>query len=136
MRPVSKKTAARNRQAKPARDDLIAEVRRCELCGRDRTHERFGQERLTLSVHEIARGPTRLLALDQRYALLVLCWRCHRERIHEGNELWPEARQLAVLKQSRPQDHDLNKYNKLKKYGPDRITEEDVAVWEKTNGPT
>lgn len=110
------------------RENLKTTVGRCEICGKD--HYRYvpGCQSFRLDVHEIARGVNREKALDKPYALLVLCAACHIQRIH-GNEDWPEARQLAVLKRSRPGDYDLAKYNALVGYGPQRITEEDVDVW-------
>ena len=118
MRPYSKKRSLRNRQVAQFRRALIVEVGRCELC-----RQRFG-----LEVHEICRGPHREKALDQRCALLVVCRRCHSERLSSRAE-WPESRQLAALKRSRPGDYDLEAYNALVGRGPDRITEEEVSVF-------
>ena len=118
MRRVSPKRAKRNREAKPVRDQLLREVDRCDICGDARP----------LCEHEIARGADRDKALDKRYAMLVLCWRCHNLRVH-GNEDWPEARQLAALKRARRGDHDLAAYHKLVGYGPNRLTEEEVSRW-------
>jgi len=124
MRRVSKKTAARVAECKPFRDALIAEVGCCEVCLR-RRQVRPGK----LCVHEIARGSHRHKAVDKRFALLVLCDRCHLERIH-GNEQWPQARQLAVLKRSRPADYDLAAFLNLKNPNALRaITEEEVQAW-------
>jgi len=125
MRRQSKQTAARERACREFRRQLIMEVRCCELCGHDPGRPGSGRISWALLPHEIARGPSRQAALDKRFAILVLCYLCHVDRIH-GNEDWPEARQLAVVKRSRPQDFDLAAYNKLKGYGPNRITEEDV----------
>ena len=125
MRRESKKHRARRIEADDARLSLLLEVGRCELCGHDPTRPQAGKISWRLDVHEIARGPCRQDALDKRFAVLVLCAGCHMLRIH-GHEDWPEARQLAILKKSRPHDHDLAAYNELKGFGPDRITEEDV----------
>jgi hypothetical protein len=127
MRRTSKKTAARQRQCKALRKELIAEVGRCEICGHDPQRQLCGSVQWDLCVHEIARGAHRQKALDKRYAVLVLCWACHTMRIH-GTEHWPEARQLAVLKRSRPDDYDLAAYNALIGYGQNRITEDDVLA--------
>jgi len=96
------------------------------MCGHDPSQIKLGQIGWALSVHEIARGTHRSKALDKRYAVLVVCWHCHENRIDNGKEQWPEARQLAVLKRSRPADFNLAAYNQLVGYGPDRISEEDV----------
>lgn len=123
MRNMSAKTRKRVAECREFRTNIAAEIKRCELCGRERSGWGF-------SVHEIARGPNRLKALDKRYAVLVLCEGCHNRRIHNGVEKWPEARQLAMLKRSRPDDLDLPAYNKLVGYGPERITMEDLEQWE------
>ena len=108
---------------------LLAEIFQCELCGHDPTRPRPGQVGWALHAHHIMRGPLRQKSTGKRFATLVLCFWCHTERIH-GNEYWPEARQLAVLKRSRPEDFDLDGYNKLKGQGPSRVTEHDIRIWE------
>ena len=127
MRRASKKTAARIAECADFRAQLKREVGHCELCGHDPHWVRPGSIAWALHTHEIARGPNRQKALDKRFALLVLCYRCHMERIH-GNEEWPESRQLAVLKRSRPSDYDLAAYNTLVGRGPNRITETEEEV--------
>ena len=118
MRSMSAKTRKRIDECREFRLNIREEVGRCEMC---RAYPRG----LGLSVHEICRGAHRLKALDKRYAILVLCIACHRQ-IHNGREPWPEARQLALLKRSRPDDLDLPAYNKLVGYGPNRLTALDV----------
>ena len=127
LRRISKRTAARKAECRQFREQLRREVGRCEICQHDPSQAKFGQIAWALHVHEIARGGHRQKAVDKAYAVLVLCWHCHVERVH-GSEHWPEARQLAVLKTSRPQHFDLAKYNALIGLGPDRITEEEVSL--------
>lgn len=116
LRRISAKRLAREEAARPVRDALLAEIRRCEVCGKP-----------TTLVHEIARGAHRQAALDKRFAVLVLCQPCH-DRIH--NELgWPVARQLAILAQRRARDYDLAAFNALVGPGPKRTTEEAVTRW-------
>ena len=80
-----------------------------------------------LCVHEIARGPLRQKALDKEYATLVVCGFCH-ELVGDKSQ-WPEARQLAVLKRSRPDDFDLAAYNALvNPRAPNRIAIEEVQL--------
>ena len=98
---------------------LIDETKRCELCGKARK----------LVTHHVMRGPWRTCSTGKRFANLMLCKHCHDTRIH-GNELWPEARQLACLRRVRPDDLDLAAYNAMKGYGPNRITTEDLNKWE------
>ena len=132
MRRQSKKTAARERECREFRRALVAEVGRCELCGHmgwvvpsTSAHKRG------LCCHEIARGIHRQKALDQRCAILVVCPICHDEL--DG---WPEERQLAVLKRSRPANVDLAAYNALIGWGESRITAADVDAWDRKPGLT
>jgi len=133
MRRVSKKTAARIAECREFRAELVREVGHCELCGHDPSlvnRLRQGRIAWALHVHEIARGPHRMKALDKRFALLVVCYLCHEYRLSSRAEL-PEARQLAALLTSRPHDFDLPAFNALVGYGPRRITEEEVDAWRK-----
>lgn len=78
-----------------------------------------------LCCHEIACGPHRQKALDKPYAILVLCWLCNMEVTDKGK--WPEARQLAVLREKRPERYDLTAYNNLvNPDAPRRITQDEV----------
>jgi len=120
MRHRSKKTAARERACRPFCTQFRSDVDYCELCGNKFTsygYRRFEQ-------HEIAGGPLREKARDKRYAILGLCYDCHRRITNETG--WPRARQLAILKRSRPTDYDLAAFNALVGFGKHRITEEDV----------
>ena len=119
MRNASPKRRRRNAEAKPVRDQLRADVLRCERCGTHRGRR---------DVHEIARGVNRAKALDKRFALLLLCLKCHYEF---GNAaLWPEARQLALLRKRRPADFDLVAYLELTNpRAPERITMEEISAW-------
>lgn len=103
MRRVSGKRAARDREAKPARESLVARVGRCEFCGR---HD------VWLVAHEILRGSYRVDSQDQPYAQLVLCDGigdfCHP--LMDGRS-WAE--QLAILRRSRPEDFNLSKFHAL-----------------------
>lgn len=97
MRPVSKKRQKLMREVKPIRDALREEVGCCEICDNPRG---------TLDVHEIGRGVYREACLGERCALLVVCRRCHDEKLSYASE-WPEARQLALLARRRPLDFNL-----------------------------
>lgn len=125
MRRMSKKTAARAAECRSFRQQLVREVGRCEICGHDPNRVRPGCVSWRLHVHEICRGVHRQKALDKRYATVVVCLPCH-DALDDTAE-WPESRQLAALKRSRPGDYDLAAYNALVGYGPGRITEADVA---------
>lgn len=65
-------------------------------------------------------------ALDQPYALLVLCYYCNQHEV-EDKARWPQARQLALLRRRNPADYDLAAFNYLvNPNAPNRITQEDV----------
>jgi cytochrome c553 len=134
MRRQSKKTAQRERECKAFRMALVQQVGRCEICGHRPDATAPGYIRWRIFCHEIARGAHRQKALDKRFSILALCWRCHQE-VHDDTG-WPEARQLAVLKRSRPADFDLAAYNALIGRGPERITQGDVDAWEEKPGLT
>jgi len=128
MRRVSLKRQKRQREAKPIRDDLIARVGECEICGASPSRPRRGVpgELSQLCCHEIANGPLREKALDKPYALLVLCWYCNGHEVVDKSE-WPESRQLAVLAESRPEDFDLESFCYLiNPRAPDRVTLDEV----------
>lgn len=128
MRRMSSKRRKRLKEAQPVREALLARVDKCEKCGHAPKRARPGNIRWKMEVHEIARGPCRQAALDQLSCLLVLCFPCHEE-ITEHPEVWPEARQLALLLKSRPDDFDLANYNRVKGFGPNRIIMGDVEEW-------
>lgn len=129
MRRQSAKFRARKREAKPFRDALKARVGRCEVCFHDPRRVRSGFIAWNLSVHEIANGANRQKALDKAYAVLVVCPLCHEKLGGKGE--YPESRQLAMLRRSRPGDYDLAAYNRLVCRAETYITTEDVDAWEK-----
>lgn len=126
MRSVSKKRRRRNDEVREWRRALVRRVGRCEICGYYPTYLQRTPRRM--DVHEICRGPNREKALDQACAVLCVCSACHDGPLASRAE-WPEARQLAALKRSRPEDYSLAQYNALVARGPNRITDEDVARW-------
>ena len=123
MRRVSKNKAARDAEEAAFKRKLCDELGVCEICGPDATRAKSDIE-----LHHIARGCHREKASVERCAVLLLCWTCHKLRVH-GKVEWPQSRQLAVLKRSRPQDYDLAAFNALVGWGRYRITEDDVKQW-------
>lgn len=99
------------------------------ICGHfpGRPHSGKPAECSRLCCHEIANGTHRQKAIDKPYAILVLCWSCNSEVVTDKS-LWPETRQLALLKRKAPEDYDLEAYNAIVGWGPDRITENDVDL--------
>ncbi len=106
-------------------------VRHCEICSHAPERSEW-KIRGKLCCHEISNGPLRQKSLDKAYAILVLCGDCNEDEV-EDKAKWPQARQLAVLKKSRPDDYDLAAFNALVGYGPDRITESDVDIYSRQN---
>lgn len=99
--------------------DALRELGHCEICGKTR---------VTLDVHEIARGQFRQAALDKPFAMLLLCRRCH-EKVGSTAD-WPESRQLAVLAKSRPAQFNLTAYLELTSpRAMRRIEIEEVLAW-------
>lgn len=112
----AKRTAKRKRDTHDMRWQLCVEVGKCEVCGVKKVAYR-------LCCHEIARGVSRLAALDKRYAILVVCAGCHEQVQNE-----PLVRQLARLYLSRQADLDCVKFNRLRRRGPDAITTAEVMT--------
>lgn len=129
LSPVSAKRRKRMAEVREFREQLVAAIGRCEVCGLDPTRVKPGQIAWSISCHEIANGPDRDKALDKRFACLVVCWLCNSEEL-TNKAKWPQARQLALLKRRRHEDHDLAAFNALVGYGPNRITDADVARYE------
>ena len=129
MRFQSKKRQARMAEVKPIRQGLIDRVGECELCGASAV--RPNRSRMPglsqLCCHEIANGPHRDKALDKPYAILVLCWYCNGNEVTNKRE-WPEAKQLALLALSRPEDFDVRAFCSLiNPNAPNRVTYEEVV---------
>ena len=74
---MSEKRQRRNEQAREFRENLVLRVGKCEICNH-RWQQNPPQTR-RLCVHEIANGPHRHKAIDQAYAVLVVCWACNSE---------------------------------------------------------
>jgi hypothetical protein len=108
MRSNTPARRALNAAAAEWREELRNSVGRCEFCG---------QWVRALSVHEVARGNgIRPKALRAEYAVLVLCVdldsACHRtlERLAGDDQ---RALGLALLRRSRPEDYDLERFYRL-----------------------
>lgn len=123
LKPMSKKRRKREDEAKPVRDQLKAEVGRCEVCLKPRDVD-------YLAGHEIANSGLRQKSLDKRFGVLVVCRQpdfanqtdCHRTVQNE-----PEARQLARLYLCRQSDYDLTAFNAMvNPRAPNRITQDEV----------
>jgi hypothetical protein len=116
---------------RPLRTRLLRERGKCDICGHSPAHPWPNKPRecSALCLHEILNGPGRDKALDKPYALLCLCWACNSESV-EDKAVWPQARQLAVLKRVAPQYYDLKAFNWLSNpNAPNRITAEEVETW-------
>ena len=130
MRRQSKKAAARAAECREFRRAMVALIGRCEVCPYDPRTVRPGAIRWELCCHEILNGPLRQRCLDKPHSLLVCCWRCNSD-VLTNKAAWPEARQLAVLRKSRPADYDLRAHNMLANpNAPYRITQAEVDAWD------
>lgn len=130
MRRVSKKRAEKMLSVREFRNGMIKTIGCCELCGASPTRPKHAIHSMNdLCVHEIANGPDREKALDKPYAILVLCWKCNSYEVVDKG-VWPQARQLALLKTSRPSDYDLPAFNYLvNPRAPKRIEQKEVDQW-------
>ena len=129
MRNQSAKFRARAAEVRPFRKALIQRVGHCEVCGHDPNRVRPGMIAWEMCCHEILNGPLRQKCLDKAHSLLVVCWVCNSERLTNKVE-YPEARQLAILRASRPDDFDLAKHNALANpNAPNRVTLEEIDAW-------
>lgn len=128
MRSRSSKRRLREQEAKPLREALIAEVGCCEMCGaRPVPGSAWPGHRLC--VHEICGGPYRQKLLDKRHSTLVLCWLCNGGPAEDSAQ-WPESRQLALLKHSRPTDYNLAAHNaEINPRAPRRVEQHEVEQW-------
>ena len=118
MRRISKNKAATTRKANQARAEFRREFSRCFACG-------LGANQVwpPCAVHEIASGPGRFKAIQERAAWLVLCGPCHA-RLHAEN--WTVAYQLALKFRNDPAFFDRRLVNTLRGRAPDAVTEEEV----------
>ncbi len=132
MRQFSKKTARRNAEARPFRRNLVKRIGRCEVCGHDPLHVRPGAIRFALHVHEIRGNSQRSECQDKPYGVLVVCEWCHLAYLSSSAATaeYPESRQLAILKRSRPAYYDLAAYlEAFHPNAPQAVTEDEVNRW-------
>ena len=106
------------------RRDFAAIFDRCFLCG-TRVINAYPP---VLCTHEIARGPDRQVAKDERCCLIRTCARCHESRLNG----MPVVRQLAIKKIADHQGYDRKAFNiirsahNLRGPQPEAITEAEV----------
>jgi hypothetical protein len=104
LRPVSKKRAKINRKAREVRKELCEVAGECDLCQ---------VPAIDLCGHEIPRAGVRVFAFDKPYAVLILCYGCHKF-VHENEgTIWTKTRQAALLKIRRPEAWNLPALNGL-----------------------
>lgn len=96
------------------RDALIQKAGKCWLCGTSPTKPIHPiAEQNQLCCHEILNGPLRLKVLGETCCLIVACWRCNGDPL-EDKQLYPLARQLAVIKENAPENYDLERVLRLR----------------------
>lgn len=132
MRKVSSKRRRRAAEVRGMRQRLVNEADGCEICNHspDNPNPSFPWELSKLVCHEILCGSGyREKALDQPYAILVICVYCN-EHVVTNKGKWPQARQLATLQRRAKSRYDLVAFNKLANANaPDRITQAEVDEW-------
>jgi hypothetical protein len=114
---------------------LIKKAGRCECCRKKTDGWWIPQDRGKYEIHHIAGGPYRKPTLCERSCCLVLCWKCHDkidsveqvEGTQDTFRVYPRARQLAMLKKSRPDHYCLETYNSIVR---PMVAEEDVEEWD------
>lgn len=112
----SPQRAKRERDSAPIRKQLIAEAdNRCFWCGHGPSYPHPGKPAGLSSVHchEILCGGLRQKTLGEPCSLLVLCWEHNAGDFHR-RQLWPHARQLALLQMRSPDRYDLTRFNWLR----------------------
>ena len=116
MKRFSDKRRRENAAAKPFRDAYRAEFPWCQVC-----ETRKGRD-----VHEIARGPARRAAYQERCCWLHVCPLCH---LNLGDYAeFPLSRQLWFKKQVDPANYNLERF--LVIYGKRDIEQADVDRWD------
>jgi len=129
IKPRSKKRVQRMKEAMPIRLELIEEAGNvCMYCGHGPGNPNrdmpAGMSRV--DCHEILNGPLRDKTLDEPCSLLVLCF-AHNAGDFHRKQLWPPARQLALLLARSPHRYDLERFNWLRNpNAPDFVTQEEV----------
>ena len=118
MRNKSKKRAKQDRDAESVRDEYRRLYPWCQ---------RADCDELGTDVHEIARGPARHKALQERCCLLHLC-RAHHDELGDYSQ-WPISRQLALKKWADPEFYNRRLVNEIRGREPEAITEEEVMYW-------
>ena len=119
IRRQSKKFKERAEDVKALRRSLLNDHRSCMICG----------SMYELACHEIAGGPLRQTFLDKPFGILILCARCNCHTVTD-RAVWPQARQLALLKFLRPGWYDLEAFNwTVNPRAPNRITQDEVDVY-------
>lgn len=128
-----KLTAKEKREIAEMRRELAKEVGRCEACGHGPGNpcRILPQNMSVLNIHEIDNGPGRQGCQDKRFGTLCLCAWCNLYQFTD-KKLWPVAKQLCLLRASRPFDFHLENFVRLVKgeRAPNWITREDVDAHE------
>ncbi len=130
LRPQSKKTASIERRAATQRKVWRHKAGRCMVCNHS-PHDpnpEYLPMMAKLVAHEISNGGLRLGSLDKPYCILIACRGCNAIKL-VNKRLWPEVRQLALLKLKAPERYDLEAYlQHTNPRAPHRITEDEVQA--------
>lgn len=133
--PLKRRSAKRaklDRSVAAAKRYLREECGECEACEHSPSNPWTDKplQCSVLTVNEVRRGSgNRPKTMGYRHSTLVLCWYCNSVEFTKV-WIWPEERQLALLKARRPEDYDLAAHNRLvNPRAPNRITQAEVDVY-------
>lgn len=115
MKRQTNKRRAEDRTADAAREEFAVEFPRCMVPGCQRS---------SVDVHEIARGPARRVAYQERCAWLSLCRTCHDAM--DDYSRWPLERQYALKALRDTEHYNRVRLNEMRGRAPDAISEREV----------
>ena len=131
LKPRTPKRSRLDREAAEWRRNHRNSYGRCMICGHSPENPRkfMPPSCSEICCHEIGNGDVRKLCLTKPFAILVLCWHCNQYEVTHKN-IWPEARQLALLKIRSPEHYDREAFVSLiHPNAPRCITDEDVEQY-------
>ena len=123
MRRQSKKRRKLQAEIQADREAFAFEFWTCMVCGPE------WRQKLprVLDVHEIVRGGSRIIGLQDRRAWLLLCRGCHD--LMDDAELWPVSRQYALKKLRDPEHYDRVWMNLARGRDRNAIDDDEVEQW-------
>ncbi len=128
MKRTSTKQAKLNRSVKDWRREFICRTDKCQVCNRQYRDGVSPGPLEWLSVHEIAKGPVRGVAMKHRACCLVVCSKCNCDDLCDYSK-WPIERQLAAKLLTDAEYFDLDLFNKVRGRAATAITLADIVPY-------